>query len=144
MAQGRGLQFQGVQGQSRADRLDGEQGRAESQRCHGRKRAMGETHQRIGRTGCQIRHERQEGQSIQRRRSPEERKYRQASPVHQGGSAQPRHAHRHQRRHGADGLGAGRLRDYRLPEGNRCEARRPAARPEGPDRQQTRRNLPHD
>lgn len=57
-------------------------------------------------------------------------------------AAQPRHAHRHQRRHGTDGTGTSRLRDHRLSEGNRCEARRPAARSERPDRQQAHRNLP--
>ena len=60
----------------------------------------------------------------------------------QPGATQPRHAHRHQRRHGTDGSGTGRLRNHRLPEGNRCEARRPAARSERPDRQQAHRNLP--
>ena len=38
--------------QSRADRLDGEQRRTGGRQRHGRKRAMGEAHQGIGRTGC--------------------------------------------------------------------------------------------
>ena len=136
LAQGRRLRFQSIHSQSRADHLIDQQRRTGSRQCHGRKRTLGKTHQRIGRTGCQIRQELQERTVPSRCCTATERAHHQTSAIHPAWATQPRHAHRHQRRHGTDGTGTSRLRNHRLPEGNRCEARRPAARSERPDRQQ--------